>query len=186
MNETPEVQAEMAAAPEDLSNVTSIDQPRQPNAQERRRHEKHLERLKRTMNLYKISEEQALKKMQEEDWNDLPVDKKIRRLENLLSNLMREVGNDINNLRSNDGEIATAMDINLRAFSLMLTGECGIKTETQDKYFEEARLEIAAEQRAKQAAQQPQVQTAPDAPSVKEVNTPGSVSVPPEATEFHG
>jgi hypothetical protein len=156
---------------ETTPNVTPIDKPRVPNAHDLKQQQKLEERLKRTMNQYKINREQALQKIQEEDWNDLPPDKKIRRLEALLSNIVKQIGGDIMNLRSNDSEIADAMDVNLRAFSKMLE-KLGITVEEQDKYLTEARAEIAAENAAKKAA------------AAQEEAT-GAV-VPPEADQFGG
>ena len=180
-------ESEIQPAPEQTSNVTPIDQPRrQPNANEMRQQKQFEERVRRTMNQFKLTQEQAIKKIQEDDWNDMPLDKKVKRMEALLGNLARQVGGDINTLRSNDAEIADAMDINLRAFTLMLE-KLGITIEEQNKFLAQAKLEIQADQAAKAAAQEGA--THQDEVSVekfKNLSSPGTPTAPAEATEFGG
>lgn len=139
-----------------------------------------------------LSNEQIVRVEAEEAYNALPIDKKLRRLEFVIEQAVRQVGNDIQNLRHNDSVLADAMDINFRAVARGLMA-AGVTLEKQKEIIEFIEAEIAAEHttRAQQATASKEAAQAASAeaelkaseasPSVEEAV---GVEVPEGATTF--
>lgn len=90
--------------------------------------------------------------MTAEDYKNLPVEQKLERFEKLMSQAMQGLQRDILALRHNDGVIADAMDINLKAMARGLT-KAGVSLEQQNDIIREVEQELR-EEHAKQTAAQ--------------------------------
>lgn len=124
------------------SNVKGIDAKRQAIREERK---------KRLMNKG-VSEQRAEEMISNQDYDNLSDDKKIQRLENLFVQTFQGLQRDILALRHNDGLIADAMDINLKAMSKCLE-KAGITKEQQGEIIKEVEAELREEQKRKMEAQ---------------------------------
>lgn len=100
----------------------------------------------------KVPEEMVEAMLEREEYEALPVDQKISRLEHIVAGMSRQVGKDIHNLEYNDGQIADALDVNLRAVAHMFE-KLGISREEQIRFMGEAEKELAAELEAKKEAE---------------------------------
>ena len=86
-----------------------------------------------------------------EDYERLPPDAKIQRLEGMIKGVLGQISNDVQALRQNDATIAQAMDVNFRALGKALN-KLGITAEDQRALMAEAYDELKAEYAAKEAA----------------------------------
>lgn len=124
------------------SNVKGIDAKRQAIREERKR---------RLMNKG-VSEQRAEEMILNQDHDNLSDDKKIQRLETLFVQTFQGLQRDIIALRHNDGVIADAMEINLKAMSKCLE-KAGISKEQQGEIIKEVESELREEQKRKMEAQ---------------------------------
>lgn len=86
-----------------------------------------------------------------EDYQALPVEKKLLRFQTLVGSALRGLQQDVLNLQHNDRVIADAMDVNLRAMGRALT-RLGFTEEMQKDIVTEVENEIRRDQEAKQKA----------------------------------
>lgn len=119
------------------------------------------ERERRMAELKKrgVSEEHLEMVMAQEDYRGMPVNERLQRLEAMVSRGFQSMANEIQALRHNDYEIATSMDINLKAIGKALT-KLGIDPEMQMAIIQESQAEIAADEAAKITAKEAQVAAA--------------------------
>ena len=115
------------------------------------------ERMQRHINSGKTPQ-QAWEAVQREDYEKLPLDKKFERVEKLVARNAHVVATDLGAVRENQNILSDALDVNFRAFEMMLV-ELGMPIEKQKEFMKKAEEEIAAvrrmqeEERARQAAQ---------------------------------
>jgi hypothetical protein len=86
-----------------------------------------------------------------EDYERLPAEAKIQRLESMVRGVFDQIFMDVRALRKNDSVIAEAMDVNFRALGKALV-KLGVGPDDQRALMQEAHDEIKAEQLAKEAA----------------------------------
>ena len=127
-------QPTLVDAPKVANKPSKIDQKRQKIFQDR---------MKRFMSKG-MTPEQAINAMQREDYERLPADAKVRRLESALVGNFQQVARDIGLLRQNQNDLADVMDVNFRAFEKMLI-KLGVASEDQKALLKEAEDEIRAE-----------------------------------------
>lgn len=100
-----------------------------------------------------VSEERAEEMVARQEYNNLSSDKKLDRLEALFVQTFQGLQRDILALRHNDGVIADAMDINLKAMSKCLE-KAGISKDIQGDIIKEVEAELREEQRKHMEAQE--------------------------------
>lgn len=96
-------------------------------------------------------EEVIEKMLDQEDYERLPIDQKVNRLESMLVGMSRGVGEDVRALQHNDGQIADAFDVNLRAVAKMFE-KLGITRAEQLEFIKASAIELKAEAEARQEA----------------------------------
>jgi hypothetical protein len=148
------LQAEVGEA---TDNTIPISQAKKPSKFDQKRQQIALDRLRRKMNELgpdgkQKTPQQAMAEIQREDYERMPADKKIARLENIISSMSRQFAADMQNLRRNDGAIADAFDINYRAIGVMME-KLGISYEDQKTINEQATAAFAADRQAKVEAE---------------------------------
>ncbi len=107
-----------------------------------RRAKKAEEKNKELQKTLGLSDEQMAARLAREQYLKLPIDQKIRKLEQFISASVAKLGEEMVNLRHNDQVIADAMDVNFRAMSKLMT-KLGVSPEEQGKVLEEAQQEVA-------------------------------------------
>jgi len=141
-------------------SVASISQAKKPSKMEMKRQQIFFDRMKRKMGEMvddgkggkrAKSQQEALMEMQREDYEALPLPKKLERLEGMVTGFMQRVGQDMMNLRRNDGAIADAFDMNYRAIGAMFT-HLGINPEQQKEFMSAAREQFENDRKAKMEA----------------------------------
>jgi hypothetical protein len=183
-----------AVVEQNEDNVRTMSEARRISKVEMKRMQAYEERKRRLINKgmdpSKVDEALAT-----EDYNNLPIERKFERLEKLTSQLFQGLQKDVMALRHNDGVIADAMDINLRAVARSLE-KAGVTKEMQGEIIREVETELREEQR-RRAEQNAAAQRA-DAEKArmeKEANTKTSLlepevalpaEQPAEATVFGG
>lgn len=92
-----------------------------------------------------LSEEQAYAQVDEEEFDKLPIDRKLlgvrrafQHLQNLFASTVKSINNDVNSLVENDSLIAGSMDINFLAIGMALA-DLGISDQKQSEYLSRAR-----------------------------------------------
>lgn len=88
--------------------------------------------------------EDAIARVQKEDYDVLPVSEKIKHLEGMLIGNIQKLAEDITLLRQNQTMLANVMDANFKAFDKML-GKLGLSEDERKKLVEEAIMELHAE-----------------------------------------
>jgi hypothetical protein len=135
--------------------------------------------------------------MAAEDYQNLPIDKKLDRFEYIVSQALQGLQRDILALRHNDGVIAEAMDINLKAMSRALE-KAGVSKEAQGDIIREVEKELREEQEKRARAEQEALRLAAEQsererieaelsskPSLSSDEAP-AVEIPEGATVFEG
>lgn len=84
-----------------------------------------------------------------EDYERLPVEAKLQRMEGMVRGVFGQIAEDVQSLRKNDATIAEAMDVNFRALGKALN-RLGIGAEEQRALMQETVDEMRAEFEAKQ------------------------------------
>lgn len=129
-----------------------------------------------------VPPEEVDKIIAREDYERLPVEKKIARLEGLLSATAQGLGRDVETLFKNQGVLLDTMDVNFTAFEMMVT-DLGISIEKQRSYVEAARE--AVEQKKRDRKRQANAEA--DKSLKDAAATPGEPPPPPDgATVFGG
>lgn len=116
------------------SKVSKIDLKRQKIYQERM--QRHIAKGK--------TPEQANEAIRREDYERLPPNEKINRLERALVGNFQAIAQDIAVLKDNQNSLADVMDVNFRAFEKMLL-KLGVPVEEQKAMLQAAEAEIRAE-----------------------------------------
>jgi hypothetical protein len=177
---------EIEKAPE---NVHQLSEAKKPSKADQKRHQIFIDRMKRKVN-EGLTVQQAAQAIATEDYDRLPLDQKLKRLENVVHGAVEGFRSDALRLEHNERILADSMDVNFRAFQRMLR-ELGVSDEDQKAAVAEAAKEIEAE-RAARAAAISQARTAAAAAQERKeaaeaVDSAGEPPPPPEeATDFGG
>ncbi len=137
---------------ESADNVRTMSEARRITKADMKRMQAYEERKRRLINKG-VAPDKVDGVIAAEDYNALPVEKKFERLEKLTSQLFQGLQKDIMALRHNDGVIADAMDINLRAVARSLE-KAGVTKEMQGQIIREVETELRAEQQKRMEEQQ--------------------------------
>lgn len=119
--------------------VSKIDQKRQQIFMDRFRRklgEKNKDGSPKT-------EQQAIQEIQREDYDNLPIEKKLSRLENIFSNTVQAISEDIMALKHNDRAVADAFDINYRMVEKLFM-KLGVSDADREAIHKEALAEVQA------------------------------------------
>jgi len=193
-----EVKADEPAKPKKLSK---LDEKRQRIFQERM--QRHMGKG--------LTQEQAFRAIQKEDYDALPLDKKFQRLEHMVSSALQNFAEEIMNLSQGQNAIGDAFDINYRAISKMfekvglpLKDHAEFMKLAQEEHIEVRKKAIEAQQAAQKAAMESQQAEAKKAQETSEGATiekelkaaeskkivggeaPPESTLPTEATVFGG
>ena len=162
----------------------------------------HMERRQRLINKG-VPKEKVDMYIAQEDYEKMPLEKKVKRLEQIIQGTFQNFALELHNLRYNDGVLADSMDLNFKAFAKMLV-KMGMPLEDHRAFIEEAQREIieergkVAEAAAAEAKARTEKEMADNEKKVAEealkaaetavggVDANGSPIVPPEATQFGG
>ena len=155
---------EMPAVPE---TATLVDPPKSKVSKiDLKRQKIFQDRMKRFL-AKGLTVEQAVDAIQREDYDRLPPDAKIKKLEGALIGNFQQIARDITLLKQNEDSLADVMDVNFRAFGKMLS-KLGLSVEDQQAIFKEAETEFKAEREAAAAAAKAEAENPPAEPAVSE------------------
>jgi len=145
MEEVPEAAPD---APVELKK----DEPKKMSKMEQKRQQILMDRLKRKMGEPNKdgspkTQQQAIQEMQREDYEAMPPDKKIARLEGIVSQSFQNLAQDLMGLHQSHLAISDAFDINYRATQKMFI-KLGISNEDQKVIIAEAEKEVIASKQA--------------------------------------
>jgi len=164
------------------------NEDRKPTKLEEKRRKIYMDRLQRHMSKG-MTAEQAHMKIMEEDYERLPIEAKLKRLEQACMQAIQRLAHELGSLQNNDQVIADAMDANFRAITKALA-KLGVPGEEQVAFLKEAEAEINQDRAARKAAYEAQQQRAASAQEqalVEQVIDKSGEATPPEgATEFGG
>jgi hypothetical protein len=174
----------LGASPEQVTRMGG----RNPTKLELKRAQIFKERVSRLMNKNPgMSQEEAFKTIQKEDHENLPIPKRLSKIENVIAQSMNNLAQEIQGLHHNDSTIAEAFDVNYRALGMMFEW-LGINKEKQKEFVEKAIQEVKeakeAAQKAQQAAQEATEEKA-IVEGAKAVSTEAA-PIPEGATVFGG
>lgn len=177
-------------APENVKPADTKAQPvpKPPTKAQLKKMEIYAQRRQRLINKG-VPEAQVDAVIAREDYERLPVAEKLKRLEHFVASALGQLGQEMGNLRHNDGVLADAMDVNFRSIAKALT-KAGVSMDDQKKIVEEVQKEMEAEAQARaEAAEkaQKEVEEKARASDTKQVDVPGEApAAPAEATTFGG
>lgn len=142
-------------AKDDKGNVYVLNGKEQRKQQkankiQEKRYRQHMERRQRLINSG-TPEDKVDQQMAQEDYNAMPPEKKIARLEQIIQGTFQQFAQELANLRHNDGVLADAMDLNFKAFSRMLA-KLGLPVEEHKAFMQQAQQEMVEERMAEAAA----------------------------------
>lgn len=149
--ESPQTETQL---PETKDNVVDLTKTqRKASTRDLKKMKQFEERIARTVNATPgMTRDQAIQKIQKEDYASLPVDKKMTRLEGIVGNFFQQIARDVRALRYNDSVIADAMDMNLRGMARCLE-LAGVTPEKQKEVLEQVQGEFERERNAQMKAQ---------------------------------
>jgi hypothetical protein len=166
--------------------VPSETVERKPTKIEEKRRKIYIDRMQRHM-AKGLTVEQAHMKIQEEDYERLPIEAKLKRLEMACMQAIQRLAGELGSLQNNDQVIADAMDSNFRAITKALV-KLGVTGEEQVAFLKEAEEEIKKDRENQQKVREAHAaavqEEATKAQVEKTINQPGEASIPDGATEF--
>ena len=160
---------------------------RKPTKAELKRAQVFQERVNRKVNKG-MSQEQAFQEVQKEDHESQPLPQRMGKIESVLAGAFKEISQEMQSLRHNDGIISEAFDVNYRAIGKMFE-LLGIDKNKQKDIVEAAVKEM---NEAREAAKKAQAEAKEKARFVEEIKsakilTPDEVvQAPAGATVFGG
>jgi hypothetical protein len=137
---------------EPVGAATEIVTPRKPTKIEMKRQQQYMERRKRLMNKG-VPESEVDRALAEEEYRNLPVEKKFERFANAMNGAVQSLAKDIMGLRHNDGVLADAMDLNFKAVARALE-KAGVPLQLQGEIIKQAEIELRAERQRQFEEQQ--------------------------------
>lgn len=133
-----------------------------------------------------VPPDQVEELMAREDYEALPIEKKLERVHAAANASMRRLGLEMQNLHHNDQILADSMDVNFRALAKMLA-ELGVSEEKQKEAIEKAREDIKSELEAREQAMAAAAEKARNDKLEETARKAGDPLPPPEeATVFGG
>ena len=189
------------------AKITKLDEKRMRAFQERMRRwmNNHPDKVKGKSD--PEAAQIAAMALQQEDYDNLPIDQKFQRLENVVVGSLKKLGEDLVTVQHNQYSISDAFDVNYRAIAKMFA-KLGIPLEEHNKFMKEAQAEFEAERQAdmqrqvdaqkkvmeaqKKAAEEraAKIEEQKMNAEAKEVSKPGVVAegatLPQDATVFGG
>ena len=183
--------SEETAAAVEMGSPGTIEIPsesveRKPTKIEEKRRKIYIDRMQRHM-AKGMTAEQAHMKIQEEDYDRLPIEAKLKRLEQACMGAIQRLAQELASLQNNDQVIADAMDANFRAITKALV-KLGVSGEEQVAFLKEAEAEIKADRENRQKVMEQHAAAIKDeaekALVEKTIDKPGEATVPDGATEF--
>lgn len=179
MSENAVQEAPETATPVEPRKLSKADLKRQRIFQERM--QRHIAAGK--------TPEQAYEAIQREDYERLPLDKKLEIMRRSFAQSLENISNDIAKLHDNQKDLADVMDVNFRAFEALL-GTLGVSTEKMKEALKAAEAEVRGERDAQRAQKEQEVKSAKEQAEKEElaesVDQPGTPTVPEGATVFGG
>lgn len=142
----PPVVAQVLSKAQEQEQVVDADVPNKVGNIDKKRQQILIERIKRKINTG-LTQEQALTEIRKEDYNKLPVEKKIRILEQFVAKIFKSISKDIEILMRNDNSIGQSFEINYNAIGKMFK-EVGISEERQIEVNKECLEEFSAKEAA--------------------------------------
>lgn len=142
------------------------------------------DRLQRLMN-QGMTAEQARAKIYREDYDSLPVETKIDRLEGMFVGNVQGLAEDMSTLKQNQIELADVMDINFRAFEMMLE-KLGLSEQLRQEIFNDAEHIWKEEQEKRAADLKAQEEDEAKKTLAETVDQPGQAQAPEGATVYGG
>lgn len=133
--------------------------PQRVSKLEQKRQQIFNDRIQRYMG-QGMSQQDAIARVQREDWERTPAEEKLKRFEGILFGNIEGLAKDMTLLKQNQEMLANIMDVNFKAFDKVLR-KLGVSEEEQKKFVDEAIQEVHAEQQARKAAE---LNPAPPAP----------------------
>jgi uncharacterized protein YoaH (UPF0181 family) len=172
-------EATIASAPD---NVTPIEEAKKPSKLELKRQQIYVDRMKRFI-AKGMSAQEAQAAIAKEDFERLPVDKKLERLENILVMNLRAMYSDLQTIKQNQDVLADSMDINFKGFEKILA-KLNVSDEDRKALMEEAEAEWKAERAAAAAQQAVQAEEDEKQEVAESVDQAGEAVEPTEADKF--
>lgn len=126
------------------------EQGKKLSKREQKKQLQYFERRQRFINAG-VPEKEVDMKIAREDYDALPTDKKLKRLENMVQGLAAGVAQDITHIMDNQRIMADTYDINVRVIKKLL-GRLGIEPAMFDEAISEVEVEWKAEQEALEKA----------------------------------
>lgn len=164
----PDQVPEQSAEGAEVSDIASA-RAKKMSPQEQKKALQTEERMRRLINQNpKLTREQVFARIQQEDWDRLPADKKIRHLERVLGGALERITNlerfasettgNITNLQYNDGVIMDALDTNFRTIGRTFV-QLGVSLERQQELLQEMEAELAHEKEVQAAKMKADAET---------------------------
>lgn len=166
-------------------NLHQIADARKPSKADLKRQQIFLDRMKRKVN-EGLTVQQAAQAIAQEDYDRLPIEQKMRNLESTVAGVANGFRQDCLRLEQNDRILADSMDVNFRAFQLILR-KLGVSDEDQKAAVKTAVEEIKAERAAREAAAAAAAEAQEKKTATEGADVAGEPPPPPEeATSFGG
>lgn len=127
----------------DLKNVPKFIQKRMKN----------LEKRKKELKDKGLSDEEVEQTLAREEYESLPINEKVTRLERMVAETTQNFAKEINNLFYNDQLVADYMDINMRSVARIFA-KLNVSVEEQKKITMEVQEELENERKAKKTEEE--------------------------------
>lgn len=154
---------------------------RKPTKMELKRAQLFQERINRKVNKG-MTKEQAFAAVQKEDHENQPLATRVQKIEHVLTGAFKEISQEMQSLRHNDGIISEAFDVNYRAIAKMFA-LLGIDKDKQKSIVEDCVREM---NEARAMAQKAQQEAAEQSKVMEEVKGPAKIDVPAPAAPPEG
>lgn len=175
---------EVEKASEREEKVAELRKPTKVQIQQQRIFQERIQRkVAKGMALH-----DAVAAVKKEDWDRLPIEKKLERYEETLRGGLKGFRNDLMKMEQNDVILADTMEVNFRAFQKILR-KLGVSDEDQKVAVKEATQEINEERAAHREAEAARRKVAKEEGEKESlessIDKPGEPPAPPEeATSF--
>ena len=142
---------DMPQIPEDATPIAESQKPPKLSKIQEKKQRIFQDRMQRHIAAGKTPE-QAFAAINREDYDKLPLDQKIKRLEGMFIGNIQGLARDLATLKQNEVNLADVMDVNFRAFEKMLV-KLGLGVAEQRQLLIEAEAEVRAEMEARKVAE---------------------------------
>lgn len=128
--------------------MSDMETQKKPSKQDLKKQQQYVERRQRMIN-QGVPPEQVDQKIDRDDYNALSIDKKVKRLEDMVQGLALGMSQDITAILDNQRIMADTYDINVRIFRRVLTG-IGVTEETLQQVTDQVEVQWNEEMKAKE------------------------------------